>query len=106
MSRMFMAKLKKIFRGGPGSFGGFVAVATLAFILFVFLKPGNNIFHWIAASREKARQEEQIRQYHEALQRLDDRIDMLVTDRDTLEKFAREQFHLAAPGEDVYILKD
>ncbi len=101
-----MKKLRKIFRGGPGSFAGFVAVATLFFVLFVFFKPGNNIFHWIGASREKARQEEQIRQYREELQKLDARIDMLVTDRDTLEKFAREQFHLAAPGEDVYILKD
>lgn len=27
------------------------------------------------------------------------------TDRDTLEKFAREQFRFAAPGEDVYVLE-
>ena len=27
-------------------------------------------------------------------------------DRDTLEKFAREQFNLAEPGDDVYIIED
>ena len=42
----------------------------------------------------------------EELRKLDTRINLLVTDKDTLEKFAREQFHLAAPGEDVYILKN
>ena len=29
---------------------------------------------------------------------------MLRSDRDTLEKFARERFHFAEPGEDVYIV--
>lgn len=101
-----MKKLKEIFKGGPGSFGRFVAISTLVFVLFIFFKPGNNIFHWIGASREKARQEEQIRLYREELRKLDTRINLLVTDKDTLEKFAREQFHLAAPGEDVYILKN
>ena len=28
------------------------------------------------------------------------------TNRDTLEQFAREQFHFAEPGEDVYIVEE
>ena len=36
---------------------------------------------------------------------LDRRINMMKTDRDTLEKFAREQYNFAAPGEDVYVIE-
>ena len=31
---------------------------------------------------------------------------MLRSDRDTLEKFARENFHFSEPGDDVYILDE
>ena len=33
------------------------------------------------------------------------KVNMLKTDKDTLEKFAREQFYFAAPGEDVYVVE-
>ena len=36
---------------------------------------------------------------------LDRRINMMKTDRDTLEKFAREQYNFAAPDEDVYVIE-
>jgi cell division protein FtsB len=37
---------------------------------------------------------------------MDESIEDLKTDRDSLEKFAREQFHFAVPGEDVYIVEE
>ncbi len=101
-----MRNLKDIFSGEHRSFMRYAVIITFLFILFVFLKPGSNIFNWIGARREIARQERQISEYERQLKILDTRINLLVSDRDTLEKFAREQFHLAAPGEDVYILKD
>ena len=36
-------------------------------------------------------------------ERLDDEIRMLSTSRDSLEKFAREEFGFAEPGDDVYM---
>lgn len=100
-----MGRFKDFFRGGQKSFTRYATVVTCLFVLFVLVKPGSNIFNWISARREAARQERQIESYRRQLEQLDTRIDLLVTDRDTLEKFAREQFHLAAPGEDVYILE-
>ena len=56
------------------------------------------------------RQHEQMRKrllaVEEQIKEIDDRIRYLESDRDTLEKYAREEFGLAAPGEDVYILED
>ena len=36
---------------------------------------------------------------------LDKRIRMMSDDKDTLEKYAREHFGFAAPGDDVYIME-
>ena len=54
---------------------------------------------------EKSRQEKVIDRLETENAELDRRIDMMKTDRDTLEKFAREQYNFAAPGEDVYVVE-
>ena len=46
----------------------------------------------------------QIREYEEKTVEMDGRINDLKTDRDSLEKFAREKFFFSAPDEDVYVL--
>ena len=51
-------------------------------------------------------QEKQIEQYTTEIEEMDRRIRMLRSDRDTLEKFARENFHFSEPGDDVYILDE
>ena len=101
-----MEKIRNLIKGEHGSFIRYAVIITFLFILFVLFKPGSNIFNWIDARRETARQERQISAYREELKTLDTRINLLTSDKDTLEKFAREQFHLAAPGEDVYIVED
>lgn len=101
-----MKKLKNLFDGEQRNFITYAVVATSFFVLFVLFKPGSNIFNWIEARVEISRQEKQISGYRQELEDLDRRIDLLISDRDTLEKFAREQFHLAAPGEDVYIIEE
>ena len=50
-------------------------------------------------------QERAIEQYNAEIEEMDKRINMLKTDKDTLEKFAREHFYFAAPGEDVYVIE-
>ena len=40
------------------------------------------------------------------LKQMDDRIRSLTSSRDSLEKFAREHFHFAEPGDDVFIIED
>ena len=50
-------------------------------------------------------QERAIEQYNAEIEEMDKRINMLKTDKDTLEKFAREHYYFAAPGEDVYVIE-
>ena len=58
------------------------------------------------AKREIKRQEAQIEEYKRQIEEMDGSIDQRVTDLDTLEKFAREQYNFAAPGEDVYVIQN
>ena len=101
-----MKIIGRIFKGDHGNFTRFAVFVTVLFALFILFRPGGNIFNWIGARCEISRQEKQITEYKRSLEELDKRINLLTSDKDTLEKFAREQFHLAAPGEDVYIVTE
>ena len=100
-----MGKIKDIFQGPHRKFAWFVVVSTAALILLWFIGPGNTFIHWGKAAVEVKRQEKIIEKYETENADLDRRINMMKTDKDTLEKFAREQYNFAAPGEDVYLVE-
>ena len=83
----------------------FVALATAVFLFIWVVGPGNTVIHWVKAKMDIIAQEKEIEQYRNDLKEMEERINMLKTDRDTLEKFAREQYYFTAPGEDVYIIE-
>lgn len=84
----------------------FIAWSTSIVLLIIMFAPGNNIINWARAKIEISRQEKLIREYRMQIEMMEHKIDMLSSDRDTLEKFGREEFHMAAPGDDVYIIED
>ena len=100
-----MGNIKDIFTGEHRKFAWFVVITTSVFIFLWIVGPGNTFVHWIKAGMEISRQEKIIRNYQEENAELDRRINMIRTDRDTLEKFAREQYNFAVPGEDVYVIE-
>lgn len=101
-----MNVFRKIFSGRHGDFAKFVAWTTGIFILVMIFWPGNNVIRWIGAAVEIKKEEKEIREYQQQINDMNERIRMLTSDRDTLEKFAREQFNLAEPGDDVYIIEE
>lgn len=98
-------KIKAIYTGERRWFAWFVTVSLALFIYSWLFGRGNTILHWIDAKREISRQEAQIDEYQRQIDDMDCTIDQRQTDLDTLEKFAREQYNFAEPGEDVYIIK-
>lgn len=80
--------------------------STLAFLLFICLSRTGNVFRWAQAGLTLRRQHRQIERYNEEIRALDDQVRSLSTNRDTLEQFARERFHFAEPGEDVYVFDE
>jgi cell division protein FtsB len=84
------------------SFLRYAIIATEVFLLFMFLKK-DNLINWVQAGLSLRRQERQIEQYQRENEELDRRIRVMTGDRDSLERYAREQFYFAEPGDDVYI---
>lgn len=86
------------------SFLRYAIIATAVCVLFLFVKK-DNVIRWIQAGFMLKKQERQIEMYEQKNAELDRRINMMSTNRDTLETFAREEFHFAEPGDDVYIIE-
>lgn len=85
------------------SFLRFAIVATSIFLLVMLVKK-DNVFRWIQAGLAIRSQNRQIEHYERDIRSLDARIRLLTEDRDSLETFAREQYHFAEPGDDVYLV--
>ena len=85
------------------SFLRFAIVATSIFLLVMLVKK-DNVFRWIQAGLAIRSQNRQIERYERDIRSLDARIRLLTEDRDSLETFAREQYHFAEPGDDVYLV--
>lgn len=87
------------------SFSKFAVVSTAIFLVIVTFSRGG-LLNWGRAKYESARQKRQIENYESQIKAMDKEIDLLTTNKDSLEKFAREEFHFASPGDDVYIEKN
>ena len=99
------SKIIQAYRGPRRKFVWFVTLATAVFLFVWIVGPGNTIIHWAKAGLEIRRQEKLMQQYNEQNLQMENRLRMLKNDKDTLEKFAREQFRFAVPGEDIYIVE-
>ena len=84
----------------------FVIICTAVILGFKLIGPTGTITHWVKARAEIRRQEKQMEEYRREIEAMDKDINELKNNKDSLEKFAREQFHFAAPDEDVYLIKE
>ena len=84
------------------SFLRYAIVITVLMVIFLFVKR-DNVIRWIQAGITLNKQQEKIEQLQQQNAELEQTISDMGTNRDTLEKYARETFGFAAPGEDVYI---
>ena len=100
-----MKRVRDIFNGEHRRFRIIFAIATAFFVFIWVVGPGNTVIHWAKAKMDINAQEKAIEQYNADIEEMDKRINMLKNDKDTLEKFAREHFYFAAPGEDVYVIE-
>ena len=84
----------------------YILISTAVFLVVIGVLMRDNIFRWIGAEVTLHRQKKQIEYYQKENAALDERIQSLSTDRDSLEKYAREKFLFAEPGDDVYLTGD
>ena len=83
----------------------FVIIITAIAAVWLLFLSHSSVLHWVRANVEIRRQERQMEKYRSEIDEMDAEIQALTNSRDSLEKFARETYHFAAPGEDVYIIE-
>ena len=83
----------------------FVIIITAVAALWLLFFSHSSVLNWVRANWEIQRQERQMDQLCRDIDAMDAEIRSLTNSRDSLEKFARETYHFAAPGDDVYIIE-
>ena len=92
-------------RSDHNYFVPFVIVITALAALWLLFLSHSSVLNWVRARWEINRQERQMEEYRRDIGAMDAEIQSLTHSRDSLEKFARETYHFAAPGEDVYLVE-
>ena len=83
----------------------FVIVITALAALWLLFLSHSSVLNWVRANLEIQRQERRMDRLRSDIDAMDAEINTLTNSKDSLEEFARETYHFAAPGEDVYIIE-
>jgi cell division protein FtsB len=83
----------------------FVIIITAVAALWLLFFSHSSVLNWVRANWEIQRQERRMDQLRSDIDAMNEEIEALTNSLDSLEKFARETYHFAAPGEDVYIIE-
>ena len=81
----------------------FLLISTLLLLIFLLVKK-NNIVRWVQSGITLKSQEKTILNYKKEINEIDTQLEMLSSNVDTLETFAREKFNFSKPGDDVYLV--
>lgn len=79
-------------------------IVTFIFAVIVLFVDRNNVIDWAGNYFKAIRQERIIRQYRNDIDILDEKLRELTSDKDSLEKFAREQYYFHKKDEEVFII--
>ena len=81
-------------------------LVTFFFVLWVFFFDTNNLLRWYSDMKDVAAQERQKNYYKEAIRQTDEKLKELKSNKDSLEKFAREQYFFHESDEDLFIIEE
>jgi cell division protein FtsB len=81
-----------------------IIVTTVVAVILLFLSH-NSVLNWVKATIEVKNQEKEMARLQAEIKEMDNEFNALTTNKDSLESFARETYHFAAPGDDVYIVE-
>ena len=80
-------------------------LVTLFFLVWVFFFDTNNLISCYSDLNGVREQEKQKKYYKEAIIKTEEKFKELSSNRDSLEKFAREQYFFHDPSEELFIIR-
>jgi cell division protein FtsB len=81
-------------------------LATMVFAVWVIFFDQNSLIDWFRVRMRIIRQERQIEYYNREIKSIDEKLQELSSNKDSLEKFAREQYYFHEEDEDLYIIEE
>mgnify|MGYP000866846214 FL=1 len=81
-------------------------IATLIFAVWVIFIDKNSLIDWFHIRLNIVRQERQIEYYKNEIKSIDEKLQELSSNLDSLEKFAREQYYFHEDDEDLFIVEE
>ena len=81
-------------------------LATLVFAVWVIFFDQNSLIDWFRVRMRIIRQERKIEYYNREIKSIDEKLQELSSNKDSLEKFAREQYYFHEEDEDLYIIEE
>ncbi len=79
-------------------------IAFVVFLVWLLIFDRNNLIDRVKYIRSRQEMEDQKQFYLERIEEDSRRLNELKTDRDNLEKFAREQYLMKRENEDVFVI--
>lgn len=80
-------------------------VVGLIFLLWICFFDINNVGELVRSRAVLRNQRRQIEFYEQEISKMNRKLEQLDSERDSLEKFAREEYFYLQDGEEVYIVK-
>ena len=80
-------------------------VVGFIFLVWICFLDTNNVGQMSRARVTLRRQQRQIEFYKREISNMDRKLQQLRSERDSLEKFAREEYYYHQDGEDVYVIE-
>ncbi|MBQ6958511.1 MAG: septum formation initiator family protein [Bacteroidales bacterium] len=80
-------------------------VVGFIFLVWICFFDTNNVGQMIRSRVTLRRQERQIEFYKQEISKMNRKLEQLQSERDSLEKFAREEYYYHMDGEDVYVIE-
>lgn len=80
-------------------------VVGFIFLVWICFLDTNNVGQMIRSRVTLRRQRQQIEFYEQEISKMNRKLEQLNSERDSLERFAREEYYYHQDGEDVYVIE-
>lgn len=77
----------------------------LIFVVWICFFDTNNVGQMLRSRRTLRSQRQQIEFYQQEIDKMNRKLEQLKSERDSLEKFAREEYFYHLDGEDVFVIE-
>ena len=81
-------------------------LVTIGFVLLTFTSGDSNLYKRYTYDEKIRSLEKEIKHYEEEIAINSQKLQNLRTDKEGLERFAREEYYMKRPNEDVFIIKE